>query len=146
MSVNTSKTGTGCDSTGVPSAGPHPSPSGGPSLEEAMRSLALLGLIALSTLPLAARDHGWHRGSWRGRYADPRPRVWVAERGRWIDRDRCGEDRWEGRPVRWERRYDDDCGDNGYGCEDGGVVVVRPVPRPLPPPPGRVRVELHLGW
>jgi hypothetical protein len=105
-----------------------------------MRSLALLGLIALSTLPLSAHDHGWHRG-WRGRYVEsyPRmsPRIWVASEGRWIDRDRCGADRWDDRPVRWERRYDRE------DCDEG--VVVRPLPRPLPPP-GRVQVELHFGW
>ncbi len=97
-----------------------------------MRSLALLGLIALSTLPLAARDHGWHRG-WRDR-DDRRPRVWVEDR--WVDRDRCDADRYYVRPERWARRYD---------CDDDDVVVVRPLPRPLPPP-WRGRVVLRFGW
>ncbi|HEX9082664.1 MAG TPA: hypothetical protein VF768_10315 [Holophagaceae bacterium] len=103
-----------------------------------MRSLALLGLITLSTLPLAARDHGWHRG-WRDR-CDDRPRVWVEDHERDLDRwdrDRWDGDRWAYRESRWARRPDCD--------DDEDVVVVRPLRRPLPPP-WRGRVVLRFGW
>ncbi len=96
-----------------------------------MRSLALLGLIALSTLPLAAHDHGWHRG-WRDR-DDRRPRLRVEDRG-W-DRDRCHVDRYY-LPERWGYRRD---------CDDDAVMVVRPLPRRLVPP-WRTRVVLRFDW
>ncbi len=108
-----------------------------------MRSLALLGLLTLSVLPLAARDHG--HGPWRSR--GPRRVVVLESRagayGRcdersWDDRydryDRGDDDRWEGRACRDDRpryRYDDD------------VVVVRP--RPLAPP-WRSRIVFRFGW
>lgn len=91
-----------------------------------MRSLAALGLIVLSTLPLAARDHG----RWACR---PRPVVVLNARPGCYDRD---DDRWEGRACRADRlRY--------RAYDDGDVVVVRP--RPLAPP-WRGRVVLRFGW
>lgn len=113
-----------------------------------MRSLATLGLIILSVLPLAARDRD-HDG-WRGR--GPRRVVVLDSRayrdaGRW-DRDRCEDDRWD--RDRWDRdRYDDDRWERRPAywhrrpdCDDD-VVVVRP--RPLAPP-WRSRVVLRFGW
>lgn len=114
-----------------------------------MRSLALLGLLALSALPLAARDHG--HSPWRGR--GPRRVVVLEARANRDDRfydgyygddrdgryDRYGrdEDRWEGRACRGDRpryrAYDD----------DDDVVVVRP--RPLAPS-WRSRIVLRFGW
>ena len=109
-----------------------------------MRSLALLGLLALSALPLAARDHG--HGPWRGRgprrvvVLEARPDRDDRDYDRYYDRyDRDGrydrdDDRWEGRACRDDRpryrAYDD-------------VVVVRP--RPLAPP-WRSRVVFRFGW
>ena len=102
-----------------------------------MRSLATLGLLVLSTLPLAAHDHGpWAcRTPRRVVVVEPRPYAygWV-ERDHWADRDRC-EDRWERRPRRWFRRDWDD-GDD--------VVVMRPLPRPLTRP-WQARVEFRFG-
>jgi hypothetical protein len=101
-----------------------------------MRSLATLGLVILSALPLAARDH--HHGPWRG----PR-RVVVLDafEGRSFDRyardDRYDrdDDRWEGRAVRDDRPR--------YRAYDDDVVLVRP--RPLAPP-WRSRIVLRFGW
>lgn len=115
-----------------------------------MRSLALLGLIALSTLPLAARDHD--RGPWRGRG----PWLGVVMEGhpyrydRFYDRDdrddrydrydrdvRCArdDDRWEDRACRDDRpRY--------RAYDDDDVRVVRP--RCLAPRWG-ARVVLRFG-
>lgn len=109
-----------------------------------MRSLALLGLIALSTLPLAARDHD--HGPWCGR--EPRRVVVVEGRpdryDRFYDRydryDRDGrcdrdDDRWEGRACRDDRpRY--------RAYDDDDVRVVRP--RFLAPRWG-ARVVLRFG-
>lgn len=101
-----------------------------------MRSLATLGLIILSVLPLAAHDHGaWgHRGRRRIVVVEPRPFVWV-ERDRWSDHDRCDDARWERRPEYWRRRAD---------CDDDDLVVVRPRPRVLTPP-WQARVVLRFG-
>ena len=126
-----------------------------------MRSLALLGLLALSALPLAAHDHG--HGPWRGR--GPRRVVVVEARpgcydrsydryddrydrdGRYDDRyDRDGRydrgDRWDRDDDRWEGRT---CRDDRprYRAYDDDVVVVRP--RPLAPP-WRSRVVFRFGW
>jgi hypothetical protein len=112
-----------------------------------MRSLATLGLIILSVLPLAARDHdhdAWReRGPRRGGVLESRA---YRDAGRW-DRDRCDDGRWE-----WDRcernRFDDGCWDRRPvywhrrpDCDD--VVVVRP--RPLAPP-WRSQVVLRFGW
>ncbi len=121
-----------------------------------MRSLATLGLLILSVLPLAARDHD--HGPWRERggrrvVLDARPGRYdrydrydrFDDRDRRFDRyDRYGryerydrddhdDDRWEGRACRGDRpryrTYDDD-----------GVVV-----RPLAPP-WRSRIVFRFGW
>jgi len=108
-----------------------------------MRSLALLGLIALSTLPLAARDHD--HGPWRGRgprrvvVMEARPGLYERSDDYPYDRyeDRCDDDRWERREVReyrpWHRERCDD---------DDDVVVVRP--RSLAPRWG-ARIVLRYG-
>lgn len=96
-----------------------------------MRSLALLVLTILATLPLAAHDHD--RGS-RRRVVLEQP--WCAPEGRWEGH------RWEGRrweERRWERRHAFRTG----GCEDSRVIFGLPLPRPLPPPFGG-RIILHL--
>ena len=115
-----------------------------------MRSLALLGLIALSTLPLAARDHD--RGPWRGRgpwlgvvmegHPDRYDRSYdrYDRDGRYDRYDRDGrwdrdDDRWEGRPCRDDRpRY--------RAYDDNDVRVFRP--RGLAPRWG-ARVVLRFG-
>ena len=121
-----------------------------------MRSLATLGLLILSVLPLAARDHD--HGPWRGRGAR-RVVVLEARPGRYDGSDRYdGYDRY-GRDDRWSRydrwgRYDRDDRDDdrweGRACrdvpryrayEDG--VVIRP--RPLAPP-WRSRIVFRFGW
>lgn len=111
-----------------------------------MRSLALLGLLALSALPLAARDHG--HGPWRGR--DPRRVVVLEARPGVYDRydDRSWDDRYDRRD-----RYDrDDDRREGRECReyrpryrayDDDFVVVRP--RPLAPP-WRSRIVFRFGW
>ena len=130
-----------------------------------MRSLATLGLLILSVLPLAARDHD--HGPWRGRGAR-RVVVLEARPGRYDGYDRYGrDDRWsrydrwgrydrDGRYDRYDRdgRYDRDDRDDdrweGRACrdvpryrayEDG--VVIRP--RPLAPP-WRSRIVFRFGW
>jgi hypothetical protein len=119
-----------------------------------MRSLALLGLIALSTLPLAARDRDHDRGPWRGRESrrmvvEARPMVYDRAYGRPYDRydrydrdddgryeDRRNDERWEGRACRDDRlRY------RAYD-EDDDFVVVRP--RRLIAP-WQARVVLRFG-
>ncbi|HEX9010846.1 MAG TPA: hypothetical protein VF804_10815 [Holophagaceae bacterium] len=116
-----------------------------------MRSLAALGLIVLSTLPLAARDHG----RWACR---PRPVVVLEARPGCYDRSYDGYDRFDrddrdGRYDRYERYDRDDDRWEGRACradrpryrayDDDDVVVVRP--RPLAPP-WRGRVVLRFGW
>ena len=116
-----------------------------------MRSLALLGLLALSVLPLAAHDHG----PWRGRgprrvvVLETRPgaygrcddRPWDNRYERYDRHDRYGrydredDDRWEGRTCRDDRPR--------YRAYDDDVVVVRP--RPLAPP-WRSRIVFRFGW
>ena len=116
-----------------------------------MRSLALLGLLALSALPLAARDHGY--GPWRGRgprrvvVLDARPDRDDRCYDRYDDRyDRGGRydrgDRWDRDDDRWEGRA---CRDDRprYRAYDDDVVVVSP--RPLAPP-WRSRVVFRFGW
>lgn len=110
-----------------------------------MRSLALLGLLALSVLPLAARDHG----PWRG-HGPRRVVVLEARPGRYdrscdgYDRDDryVRYDRWDRDDDRWEDRA---CRDDRprYRAYDDDVVVVRP--RPLAPP-WRSRIVLRFGW
>ena len=114
-----------------------------------MRSLATLGLIILSVLPLAARDHD--HGPWRERggrrvvVLEARPgRYDRYDRDRRYDRydryDRYGryerydrdDDRWEGRACREYPRY--------RAYDDDGVVV-----RPLAPP-WRSRIVFRFGW
>ena len=112
-----------------------------------MRSLATLGLIILSVLPLAARDHD--RGPWRG----PRRVVVLEARpgrydrfydgygrdDRYVRYDRWDrdDDRWEGRPCRDDRpRY------RAYDDDEDGVRVFRP--RGLAPRWG-ARVVLRFG-
>lgn len=100
-----------------------------------MRSLVLLALAVLATLPLAAHGHG--RGPRRfvvvERYScAPYPR-WEARR--WDDR------RWDDcRDERWERR-------RAYGrhdCDDDRLVLGLPLPRPLLPPlRGQVVIRLR---
>ena len=131
-----------------------------------MRSLATLGLLILSVLPLAARDRD--HGSWRE--CGPRRGVVLEARpGRYdgYDRDdgydRYGrDDRWgrydrDGRYDRYSRygRYDRDDRDDdrweGRACrdvpryrayDDDGVVIY---PRPLAPP-WRSRIVFRFGW
>ena len=110
-----------------------------------MRSLALLGLLALSALPLAARDHG--HSPWRGRgprrvvVLEARPGCYDRAYDRYDDRyDRDGryvrdDDRWEGRSCRDDRPR--------YRAYDDDFVVVRP--RPLAPP-WRSRIVVRFGW
>jgi hypothetical protein len=115
-----------------------------------MRSLATLGLLILSVLPLAARDHD--HDSWRGRgsrrvvVVEGRPDRYDRFYGRYdrddryvrYDRDdRCerDDDRWEGRTCRDDRPR--------YRVYDDDVVVVRP--RPLAPP-WRSRIVFRFGW
>ncbi|MDE3033171.1 MAG: hypothetical protein KGI56_05860 [Acidobacteriota bacterium] len=111
-----------------------------------MRSLATLGLLILSVLPLAARDHD--HGPWRERGArrvvvlEARPGRYDRYDGygrddRWgrygrYDRD---DDRWEGRACRDVPRY-------RYRAYDDGVVVC---PRPLAPP-WRSRIVFRFRW
>ena len=108
-----------------------------------MRSLALLGLIVLSALPLAAHDRDHDRGPWRDRESrrrvvEARPDVYYRAYGRPYVRyeDRRDDDRWEDRACRDDRpryrAYDD----------DDDFVVVRP--RRLIAP-WRARVVLRFG-
>lgn len=124
-----------------------------------MRSLVTLGLLILSVLPLAARDHD--HGPWRERGAR-RVVVLEARPGRTDRYDRYdGYDRY-GREDRWGRydrdgrydRYDRDDRDDGrwegracrdiprYRAYDDDVVVC---PRPLAPP-WRSRIVFRFGW
>lgn len=112
-----------------------------------MRSLALLGLIVLSALPLAAHDRDHDRGPWRGRESrrmvvEARPTFYYRPYDRPYDHaddryeDRRDDDRWEGGACRDDRpryrAYDD----------DDDFVVVRP--RRLIAP-WRARVVLRFG-
>ena len=106
-----------------------------------MRSLALLGLLALSALPLAAHDHG--HGPWRGR--GPRRVVVLEARPGCYDRDDRYDrydDRYDRDDDRWDRRA---CRDDRprYRAYEDDVVVVRP--RPLAPP-WRSRIVVRFGW
>ncbi len=97
-----------------------------------MRSLALLALAALATLPLTAHDH------WR----DRRPVAVVEESCRpayrWETR-RYEDRRWD---DRWERPHHHGRHARRYVCDEDRVVL-RPLPRFLPPPI-LGRVELHF--
>lgn len=99
-----------------------------------MRSLALLALVTLATLPLSAHDH------WR----DRRRPVVVAEAScrpahRWEAR-RYDDRRWD---DRWERRAYYGPSARRYDCDDDRIVL-RPLPRLLAPPfVGRVELRIH---
>lgn len=122
-----------------------------------MRSLATLGLLILSVLPLAARDHD--HGPWRGRgfrrvEVEARSGAWDRDGDRFRDDrdgrydryardDRYGryaredrdDDRWEGRACRDDRPR--------YRAYDDDEVVIRP--RPLAPP-WRSWIVFRFGW
>lgn len=100
-----------------------------------MRSLVLLALAVLATLPLSAHEHG--RGPRRFVVIErptcaPYPR-WEARH--WEDR------RWEDRrDDRWERRR----AYGRYDCDDDRIVLGLPLPRPLlPPVAGRIVIHLR---
>jgi len=88
-----------------------------------MRSLLLLALVALATLPLSAHDHG------RGR------RMVVIESPGWDRHPRWEARHWEDWRARqaWRRHHD---------CEDGRTHY-RVHPRPLERPFGG-RLELRF--
>lgn len=98
-----------------------------------MRSLVLLALAVLATLPLSAHEHG--RGPRRvvvveRPHCAPQPRWEVRH---WDDR------RWDDRrDDRWERRR----AYSRYDCDDDRIVLG--LPRPLLPPlRGRVVIRLR---
>ena len=93
-----------------------------------MRSLTLLALAVLATLPLSAHDHGWRR-----------PRRVV------VERDVCRESYRPWDEGRWAGRGDYRSYGRDYDCDDR-VIFEAPVilrPRPLPPFRGRVEFWIH---
>lgn len=116
-----------------------------------MRSLALVGLIILTTLPLAAHNpNPWAR---RG----PRHRVVVETRPAFpcrYDVDRQDDERDDHnhgddnrREGRWGRREDRACRlwsrHRHRECFDDDVVVLHPQPLA---PPWQARIEFRFTW
>ncbi|MBP7617025.1 MAG: hypothetical protein KA743_00830 [Geothrix sp.] len=96
-----------------------------------MRSLVLLALAVLATLPLSAHGHG------RG----PR-RIVVVERPTCAPQPRWEARHWDDRrwDDRWERRH----AYRRYDCDEERIVLGLPLPRPLLPPlRGHVVIRLR---
>ncbi len=96
-----------------------------------MRSLVLLALAVLATLPLSAHEHG------RG------PRRFVV-----VERPTCApQPRWEARhwdDRRWDDRWERRHAYRRYDCDEERIVLGLPLPRPLLPPlRGHVVIRLR---